>query len=70
MKNIQFYGIDLNKMNSDQLTSMFARIKEEIEYHKYSNNVYPAKIHVYGGAASFLNMMADTNPASHLVICV
>ncbi len=72
MDYIKFYGIDLNKMDSNKLTEMFSRIKEEIGYYKFSNGVFPQKIHVYGGipGLAFLNMMGSKHPKNHMVIMV
>jgi hypothetical protein len=67
MKHIEFYGLDIEKMNSDELTTIFDRIKEELQYWKTTYNIYPRRIHVY---KSHMEMMQDKNPSTHMVITI
>ena len=61
MKYINFVDFDIQEENSDDLTKIFARIKEEIESHYYFNKTYPKKVFVY---KHYINFMADKTPVT------
>lgn len=68
MNNIKFYDISLEQLTADQLTRLFANIRDEIAYHHSSHGIYPKQLHVY---RTYLDMTTGhVANKQHCVICI
>ena len=70
MKNIKFYGVNLEEMDDKKITKIFEIIKEELQWHKFSYGQYPERIHAYGGheGLAYLSMVAGPEPNKNTMV--
>jgi hypothetical protein len=71
VKNIKFYGVNLEEMDDKKITKIFEIIKEELQWHKFSYGQYPERIHAYYGGhegLAYLSMVAGPEPNKNTMV--